>query len=295
LVFFYGYYLRSISLSDCNFIGPVYLYAQETLIDRSSFNFINNYQILTIDSSFWEYSNHTVFNNTFLNNTLTTPELNYASVISFSSTNNDVTLSKNYFKCNYIGKTVARVLPSTITIDNHWVISDNIIDPSCPYLCLNGSEPVYNGIAGCVACAKGWISPGGTSPCTPCPPGTSPSPGTNNCTLCDDGNYTPGFNYSYCRRCDWGTTSSQNHTECIPCPKYYYANDKSICVKCTSGASSACNCGFFTSIESDCTELSTLAIIVIAVASGLVFLPFICSLLIVLVREYRTKGYIKLY
>jgi len=209
---------RSISLYDCNFTGPVSLYAQNTLIDRSSFNFIQtNQNILTIDSFLWDYSNHIVFNNTFLNNSLTDPAI-CESVISFlfslSSTNNYVTFSKNYFKCNYIGNTtVAQVLPSTLTIRNHLVISDNIIDPACPYLCLPGSEPLYNGIAGCVACANGWISPGGTSPCT-CPPGSS---------------------------------TSQNHTKCI------------------------LNCGFFTTIESDCKDLSTNGIIVVAVCVVILF------------------------
>jgi len=199
----------------------------------------------------------------------------------FSSDDTYVTLLGNNFICNMLNGTeltVAKGLPDLITITNKWIISNNVMDPACPYLCNPGYEPYYNGLAGCISCAFGWISPGGTSFCTACPPGTY-QVGTNNCTVCDIGRYAPGYNHSFCEICPTGTPSI-NHTECVPCPTNHYSS-LGICTKCTNSdefQEGCLDCGFFYTIDSECKDISIYGIILIAALGVVVLLSIVVGL-----------------
>jgi len=246
---------------------------------NSSFNFIQTDQnILFIQSNYWDYSSHTVLNNTFKYNMLADSN----SVIGFlPNKNTNVIFSDNIFKCNIESNlnSTAPVFSSLMSIDPSWLISANSIDPACPLNCAPGEEPLYNGIAGCVYCDFGWISPGGTSRCSPCSPGTYSPPSVNNCTLCPPGTYAPGYNHSYCLTCTTGT-SKDNHVECVECPENHYSY-LGICHKCTEENSfhgQCLDCGFFTTVESDCKDLSMYGIIVIAVILVVVIISLVLYL-----------------
>jgi len=164
-------------LESCTFTNQIFIYSQTSKIQNCLFSSIR------APSSILEIISSTCVlqNNKFINNTISTYSL-------LDLLGSDGSLTGNYFSCNMLttnssSSVAAVLLPSFITAySKEWMISSNTMDPSCPYECSPGYEPVFNGIS-CSQCAKGFISSGHTSPCTPCPGGFFLTSDSNNCTL----------------------------------------------------------------------------------------------------------------
>jgi len=297
----------NVTLSNSNFTGPVKLATSGTEIQQCTFSFIQSSNPILSVSSSRNKSAHNWLSNSFINNTLTS---DFITLIDLEVTpDTSFQLKGNTFSCNLTpGKTIARVLP-VIPVDN-FQISANTFGPFCPFECLAGTEPVLGGIVGCGICNPGWISPGGTAMCSPCPAGTrsvevfycqgcdagtySSAPNSTDCKSCNPGSYTPNLNSTSCSVCTSGTPAPNNLT-CMACPPKMYSN-VGLCKNCTlqDTTFSECfkQCGFWTTQESGCKDLSEDGIIVIAVSAAVVLAVIIvilvCCCCCQRKKEYRT-------